>query len=448
MVEQDNHREDLRIRQAYQDATILRRFCASLPENRKVQDLVDMEAIIAAERVGQKVHEIKSTGARLSLDNSMQVLARFVSTLNNSEDRDLSPEYVVFPIGKKFAADVVLPESSPVNYMSGFPQRSKHLAKYSAAFEACMQLLKKGFINEHLQPTFAKKLPAMRNARLAVSSNKKAEYDMRTRPSFWDTLGFPSVLHAVVLVLDKPQAMSKLAAPLILLSRKTMMPVPDIPLFFGNNNSAITKIFPIGAIPMSPQQVETLTVFTLKLFADVYSKEFDATAAELPYFLAPSMESQEQVLSSQTASLNWDLLTTVAEKKEIEWENQPDGFFDDKFAIDPMSGARKFIIHGINPTLKPSDPTPEGVAPNPHRSYYMSDLTIKQYSNSYWKKARERIIWREDQPVLNAELLTVRRNFLDEDFVEKKHPSRCYLIPEAIRISPVSLSHPYLRQSP
>jgi endoribonuclease Dicer len=47
---------------------------------------------------------------------------------------------------------------------------------------------------------------------------------------------------------------------------------------------------------------------------------------------------------------------------------------------------------------------------------------------------------REDQPVVEAELLPIRRNLLDDNVGDEDlEPKPCFLVLEPLRISPVSL---------
>lgn len=443
MAEEGNMMHTRTICQAALDAGHLRRFCSALPEDRKVQDQ-NIDAIAAAqyEQLGQKTYEVASTGARLTFPHSLEVLNKFVSSLVLPGETGPKPDFIVTGFGKKFIADVILPDSSPIKTVSGFPQRNKMLAKCSAAFEACVELIKKNYINEHFQPTFAKKLPAMRNARLAVSANKKQDYDMRIRPEVWSRLGDgkPTMLYVTALVFDNPDAVGRPTRPLLLLSRERIPDLPDISLFFGNGQSSLTKLISTESpLQLTEDEVDGLAAFTLKIFLDVFSKEYEAKPEDIPYFLAPCAQSHGEILStSSQITVDWPTVTLVQENESLSWENAPDDFFNDKFVTDYCDGSRKLIIKGINKSLRPSDPTPAGVPEPKCRSYRFVEQTIKEYSNSLWLKARKRAKWKDDQPVMNAELLSLRRNYLDEFQVDEDIDNECFVILEPLQVSPVS----------
>ncbi|KAH8694547.1 hypothetical protein BGZ61DRAFT_352039 [Ilyonectria robusta] len=441
MVEDGNMKQLRSLFQATRDAATLRRFCSALPADRKLQDLtIDAAAAAQYEQGGQKVYEVPSTGARLTYPHSLEVLARFVSSIS-PVDISLKPEFIVTTFGSKFIADVILPDSSPIKSMPGFPQRSKMLARCSAAFEMCVALIKKTYINEHFQPVFTKKLPAMRNARLAVSANKKADYKMLLKPNIWSELGTNiSQLFVTVIALDTPAALGRRSRPLLLLSRQKMPQLPGIPLFFGNGHSSLAQLVMYEEpVPLTNEDVEGLVKFTLKVFDDVFSKEYDAGSEEIPYFLAPCVEDHEQVLRTGQAQIDWAAVKTVKENEKLDWENAPEEFFHDKLVTDPHSGSRKMVIHGINKSLRPSDPTPENVPEQKSRAYRFVEPTIKEYSNSLWLKSRQRVQWREDQPVVNAELLSLRRNLLDEFQVDEDIDNKCFVILEPLNVSPLPI---------
>ncbi|KPM36518.1 Dicer-like protein 1 [Neonectria ditissima] len=442
MAEEGNMKHLRGLYQATRDASALRRFCSALPADRKLLDQsIDATAAAQFEQAGQKVYEVPSTGARLTYPHSLDVLARFVSSLSQAET-SLKPEFIVTTFGPKFIADVILPDSSPIKSMSGFPQRSKMLARCSAAFEVCVELIQKTYINEHFQPVFVKKLPAMRNARLAVSSNKKADYRMLLKPKIWSEVGTetPSELFVTAIALESPNALGRHSRPLLLLSRQKIPQVPNIPLFFGNGSSSLVKLTtsdePIGVTEID---VKGLAKFTLKVFADIFSKEYDADPVEIPYFLAPCVEDHGQVLQEGQAHIDWDVVRTVRENEKLAWENAPDEFFYNKFVTDPHDGSRKLVINGINKSLRPSDPTPANVPEHKGRAYRAVEQTIKQYSNSLWLRARQKAKWRDDQPVVSAEVLSLRRNLLDEFQVDEDINNECFVILEALHVSPLPM---------
>ncbi|KAH7324737.1 hypothetical protein B0I35DRAFT_349113 [Stachybotrys elegans] len=442
LIEDGNLQDRRKMMQAHRDANSLRQFCEALPEDRKVSD-VDVISAADSEFAAQRAHEIPSTGARLTLFSSLDVLARFCASFPTSHGL-AREDYIVISMGKKFMAELILPEASPIRHVSGHPQRSKHLARCSAAYEACIQLLEKKYIDEHLQPTFKKKINAMRNARLAISSHKKAEYPMRTKPNAWSIREAESCteLLATTVALQDPDTTGRPTCPFVLLTRTALPTLPGIPLYFNNGESTTAR--PISSstpVRVTSQDLDRLAKFTLKVFQDVFSKEFEAKPTDLPYFFAPCSNSHAEILSGHTLQLDWDLIDLVQEQDYLEWKGAEEDFFKGKFVIDPHDGSRKIIIHGVNRDLRPSDPTPKGVPEPKCRAYRFGPPIIKEYSSSLWLAARKRCQWSDDQPVINAELLSLRRDFLDEDSAgrESQASRTCYIILEPLRVSPIPI---------
>lgn len=443
MIEDENRDHHRRVSQASRDATILQQFCSALPEDRKMQDqIADIWAAEAAAISSRASHNVVHTDkqARLGLDNSLGVLARFVSSLSKSTG-NYSPEFVVIPVGSKFIADVILPDCSPITRASGFPQKSKQTARSSAAFEACKLLLKDGHINGHLQSTLVKILPRMRNARLAVSLKKKKDYTLRVKPDIWSQVGedVPAILFATVLTLEEPERAGRSTRPLIMLTRQQLPELNPIPLFFGDGGHSLARpVLTQQAINFTASQIEGLRCFTLKIFDDVFSKQYEASVSELPYFLAPERESHGSVLESCLANIDWETINQIKETKCLDWDNRPDDFYRNKFVVDPFDGSRKLALLGINKQLKPSDPAPED-APAPRaREFRSSKKTVTDYSTSLWQRAKKRRVWRNVQPVVDAELLPLRRNFLDQFLTIDTANTKCSVILEPLQVSPVS----------
>lgn len=317
MLEHGNMQHLWRLKQAMRDASALRLFFSALPADRKIQDNIDLALATDNERATQRVYEIEETGARLTFISSLEVLAKFVSSLSSGDAME-TPEYVVVSAHarKRFLATVVLPDSSPIKSANGHPQRNKQLARCSAAFEACVELIKRKFINNHLQPTLSKQLPAMRNARLALSTNKKETYPMRVKSGMWSQLGSraPAELFQALLALDSPDAAGRPTRPLIILTRPALPPLKPTMLYFGKGRSSIARLVP-SQVPaeVSPDQVDVLIFFTLTVFADVFSKEYDAGPEEIPYFLAPagSLATGDSRLRHGRDSVDWELLKAL-----------------------------------------------------------------------------------------------------------------------------------------
>ncbi|PNH70821.1 hypothetical protein VD0001_g6733 [Verticillium dahliae] len=219
--------------QANYDLSLIRQFCSTLPEDRKIVGW-DPEAALHHGERDHKFHIVPSTGAKLTWTGSLVVLSNFASSLQVN-DETLSPSYMVSLIGSEYICEVQLPSKSPILSVSGTLQKNKAEARCSAAFEMCMKLIKGGFISSHLQPTFTRKLPAMRNARLAISSKKRERYNMRVKPEI-STLpvevvamayNFPAIIHRIesnMIALDGCRMLNLRVRPDLALEAMTKDP--------------------------------------------------------------------------------------------------------------------------------------------------------------------------------------------------------------------------------
>ncbi|KAM0464501.1 hypothetical protein ACHAPV_002327 [Trichoderma viride] len=434
MVESKNILHHRKFQQAKSAAFELQRFCRALPDDRKVEDfdvrpevLKSCESVIATE-----------AGGGLKLVDSLACLAKYTSSLSRDGLQKL--EYVVKSDKKQFIANVVFPDGSPIKTIQGVTQRTKQLARCSAAFEACRILIEKGYIDKHLQPAFAKKLPAMRNARISLSADKKSEYEMLIKPRFWSLCvgpELPTVLYQTTISLSRPAALGHPSRPLILLTKNPLPDIPNAPLFFcGGQTSTVRLSHSMPPLEVTAEEIRALSGFTLRLFAHVFSKQYEAEPRELSYFIAPCSVCSGQSKENES-NIDWEVVNYVAANERLEWLNAPKEFFKDKLAFDPWDGSRKFILGGINEQLKPSDPTPAGVPQPKILAYKKVEQNIKEYSNSLTLQSRKRRHWSDDQPVVNAELLSIRRNFLDEYFIDDEADSTCYIILEPLVVSPV-----------
>lgn len=448
LYEKDNWEHTKKLAQILHDAATLREFCSALPKGQRLdinqecsQNMPDYSA--------QPSCTVKSSGAKLTFTDSPQVLAAFVSSFQEMGRAKLVPEYVVINYGKEYVAQVILPDKSPIQAKRGSPQPSKHGAKCSAAFELCRDLIREKYIDEHLQPVFKKKLPAMRNARLAISSNKKVQYKMLLKPGIWSHVGPPRKLYCTALTLEDPMVIDRESCPILLLTRTPLPRLPGIPLFFGRGRYSLVHQTQLpGALSPSnntgerTRAFEGLCAFTLRIFQDVFSKKFVATADELPYFLAPCCKQHGFDFSHTCPrdAIDWDAVKIVAENEKLEIGTEdPEIFYRDRFVTDPWDGSRKLYSVRVRKDLQPSDPVPLGVPEPRYRGWRSMEHNIREYSVSIWTRTRASRIWKDDQPVVEAELVSLRRNLLDDFDDEREESKTCFVIMEPLRVSAVSV---------
>lgn len=396
-----------------------------------------MDYFLAKERNIMRTYTEPSTGAKLTYRMSLSVLANFVASLPHNNESTPHPEYIMTAAGAKYVCEVILPENSPVHGATGRPANTKQVAKCSAAFEACLKLRKGSHLDEYLLSTFKDRGPAMRNAQLAITSKANTDYDMRTKPSVWAANKIPSELFLTVLSLKDPGQLDRPSQPLGLLTRGPLPPFPQFQLYFGRGKHTAAVSTAVGGLTVNSETLELINTFSLRIFKDIFSKEYESDSAKMPYFIVPITGTEERSQAGLPMNLiSWDVLKTVRDNQWLTWdESTPESFFEDKYILDPFDGSRKMWAVKVTHEYKPLDPVPPNTAT---RSARKNSSNILEYSCSLFKVARSKRTFSETQPVIEGEVIPFRRNFLDDhDDPATSGPTKCYVVPEPLTISAV-----------
>ncbi|KAG0652829.1 ATP-dependent helicase DCL1 [Hyphodiscus hymeniophilus] len=447
MFEDRNMEHTQMIKDVKRNEAVLKTFCEALPADRLLDGkAVELEKLLSKENK-LPFYKVPETGAKLTYQISLLYLANFVSSLPHGANLMLNPEYVITVQNKQFICEVILPEESPIRGAIGRPCSTKQVAKCSAAFETCLLLRRGKYLDEYLSPIFTKQLPVMRNALLAVDSKKREKYDMRTKPECWAAGSSTEELFVMVLSLDCPESLDRASQPLALLTRSAVPQLPSFVLHFGGGKNSPVHCTPVSlSLKVEPSIVQQLNNFTLCIFDDVFSKEYEPDPSKMPYFLAP-VKAQAKFDTSADPSdiIAWDILKSIDDYqttwKEIPWEvmtwkTQLAEFFEGKYVVDPWDGSRKLWIVGPAPQYKPLDPPPENTAPR--KGTRRNNSNILEYSCSLWAKSRERRTFDENQRVYEAQLISLNRNMLDDfEAPQEDIPTKCFVILEPLKISPL-----------
>ena len=244
MVEMNNLIQRDIIRSVHEQEAKMRSLCHALPQDRYMMGNEDaLDAITGNEKV-LPVYIDKTTESKLTYGNALVTLANFVTAIPTDSDELQYPTYAVTSSGPKFVAEVLLPAGAPFRSSVGDPHSRKSLAKRSAAFKACMELRRKSHLDGHLLPTYAKKLPAMRNAHLAVTSKKTFVYDMRTKPRIWEESRDQFPVKLFVTVIDFPDGLEREHQPFAMLTRTPMSRFPGFPIFLDDGKESQVVSYP------------------------------------------------------------------------------------------------------------------------------------------------------------------------------------------------------------
>jgi endoribonuclease Dicer len=447
MIETDNALQRTVVHNALNAEKVMRNFCNGLSSDRLLNEVDDAATWLLANEEDFPTYTDPDSKAKLTYRSSLSVVDYFVATLPvANQEVNLQPTYVTTFAGGRFLCEVILPDCSPIISIRGHPQKKKTIAKCSAAFEMCLELRRKGFLDQHLLPTTMKKLPAMRNALLAISGKKKNLYDMRIKPSFWDD-GFGTTPDRLYLtVVDVSAGLDRPHQPLGLITRAPFPQMPEFPVYLTDGRPSAVVTTPL-AIPIkaTDENLKLFTTLTLQIYQDIFAKTFEYDVAKMSYWLVPIQSDKTSSIGPHTdpeSIIDWDQVNEACRSPEYRWTSaMSNDFLKDKYIVDPNDGGRRFYSICVAPNLKADDPVPN-TAP---RYKYMD--SILEYSISLWAKSRVKWkdVWDHSQPVLEVEKIPFRRNHLarvEQDEDEVKTNMMTFVCPQPMRISTVSVLIP------
>lgn len=280
----------------------------------------------------------------------------------------------------------------------------------------------------------------MRNAHLALNMKQSNAYVMKTKPTLWEATrgSWPNELYLTVLDLESPENLGRPYQPLALLTRTCLPDFPSILLYLQVKKTSHLRCTAIQkSIRISEQTLTELNIFMLRIYKDIFNKKFENNVAQMSYWLAPVLEHQkiDREEKSPELLIDWEIVKEVSSKEELKWDtDMPHSYLANRYLVDRWDGGRRFFSVKVMPEMRPQDPVPPDAVP--HK--YMT--SILDYSVTLFKKSRERATWSPDQPVLLANKVLHRLNWLD-DFTENEIGGKTtsYLCPEPLLISAVSV---------
>jgi len=439
MVEQNNAMHERMVRDALLAAQKMQQYCAQQPEDRllKGNDEDVNDALLRSLDSDKYSFTHPETGAKLTYNSALVVLAHFCASIPTEEKGTmLEPTYVISWDQSSFVCEVIMPEQAPIRSVIGIGSRRKAIARRSAAFKMCIELLKAKYLDSNLLPVYKKALPLMRNAKLALDMHKKNVYPVLIKPSIWaqDRGKLPNELYLATIHFS--DGLDRSHQPLGLLTRSPLPEIPKFPLFLtsGKTTLAVLKNSQ-KALIVDLQLAAKLTRITLCVFKDVFAKEFEFDPAKMSWWIVPIRTETSSTVSDPLELIDWFQVNYVREGENVRWTPEmASEFLHDKFFVDPWDGGRRAFTTTVNNDLKATDPVPLDAIPRKKHA-----ANILDYSVSLWKKSREFHSWIDDQPVVNAEQVLHRRNFLSEPTKkEADFRTKVYLCPEPMRISALS----------
>lgn len=478
MIEVDNPQHEALIYDAMSAELRMKNFCQGLSGDRLLDDseMEHIDDLLKLER-SLPSYQDPSTGAKLTYSSSLSILGYFVACLpTKNEQVNLQPTYVTTRTVDQnsnslnetgFQCEVILPESSPITWKTGRVHRRKALAKCSAAFEMCLELRKKGFLDANLLSTMKRAPPAMRNALLAVSEKKKDRYPMRTKPDIWQ-FGLGTIpQHLYLTIVDVKAGLDRPHQALGLLTRAPLPQFPPFPIYLKDDRESTVDSIPLSKpLLVDTGILELFTNFFFLTYKDIFNKAYEPDIKKMYYWQIPIRHSEEPITTATDPEVVIDMaLLRCVNNPRYRWT--PDMPIDevieqvvnvyhnadrkwtpemsneelrDKYIVDRGDGGRRFYSIAVEPGMKPLDRVPANVPA------YKWNENILDYSISLYKKQRleKESKWNRDQPVMQVEKIGHRRNWLavvdtkDKEEVNEIFKNITYVCPEPLRISLVS----------
>ncbi|KAH8705121.1 putative RNA helicase/RNAse III [Talaromyces proteolyticus] len=415
MVEIGNMEHETRLDLVHQSEAVMRRFCESLPKDRMLGYSHDNLDYMLEKDLKKRQYTIRSSGATLTYHSALTILARYASSLQYENDDCPQAHYFVSSVKDMYQCEVILPEKSPVHRLLGKPATQKSLAKQSAAFDTCLLLRKSNLLDEHFISTYHRRLPVMRNAKLAIMSRKTAQYPMMTKATFWKQgRGIePNALFTTLIFLTPVEPLQRNYASVILLTRERLPQFPEFPIYLEDDIETTIRSIPLTkALTISSNRVKLITTFTLRVFRDLYNKTYEQDTTMMPYWLLPAATeiTMDKTIIDPLDIIDWEAIQFVYDNDEVPGTASKPEEMVGRFVYDRWDGKYRYFLTKINPTLRPSDPPPSFL---PHRKHMEN---IMDYGLSLYKKARGIFLSSCDwnQPVFDADLIPLRRNLLEK----------------------------------
>ena len=356
--------------------------------------------------------------------------------------------YIMSVEKKQYICEVILPEKSPIRSAIGKPSSKKAIAKRSAAFEACLLLRKGRYLDDHLLPIYHRQLPEMRNAHLALNLNRKRAYARRIKPDTWerDRGTLPTELYITIVELKSPENLARPCQPLAILTRTRLPDFPPFPLHLqvGKASDLLSSSF-AWSFKITGPALSALTEFTLRIFKDIFNKQYENEEAQMSYWLAPVLENRPMGVKIESAEcfLDWAVIEHVRAHEKISWTGMSHSHLINRFIVDPFDGERRWYSVEVDSKLGPFDPVPKDAAVwNDSKDNKKGVRDILDYSIRLYTKgrARARPQWEVKQPIIVAHRISTRRDWLDElSEKDMSKDTKSYLAPAPLMISAVSI---------
>lgn len=367
------------------------------------------------------------TGAQLSRNGAIGLLYQYCASLPGDTYFNHIPHFKIEHAGIGYVCNVTLPLNAPISSIRGGIQASKKKAKQDTAFQACIELRKKGALTDRFFPYKIQIAHDERDPDVEglMENNKKysREYPFRD-PTFWELEShIPVELYVTVMYLETPDLTyhGRPHRPLCLLTRKSLPAIP--PLYIhgrGEGTNVLSKPL-TQTIPVTEEMLQTLSMFTIRVLSIAANKQFECEPANFPYWIAPvKFNLMNAVPSDETLFqrppdkiIAWEEVTLAA---KVRWQEPK--IYDlatprarqECLVYTKGEEGRRYLLREVRKDLSPLSPPPDGS----RESYGGKYSRIIDWYLSYRPKLSVNL----EQPIWEATLVTRLFNYVRKQSTE------------------------------
>ncbi|RMZ90298.1 hypothetical protein DV736_g2478, partial [Chaetothyriales sp. CBS 134916] len=441
MIERDNFDHRSMMDYFIDSADYIQAYCSTLPRDRLLGRGTKLELMIARDKANGAFKT--PLGVLCNFNNCLTILSRYAASVNTAEVlRTPSYEEIFDRVPDQlFQCVVKVPtgDGATVKGARGLPQTNKILAKRSAAFNCVVKLRQKRLLDDNLDSIFTKAKPANANARLAVSARKDF-YDMQTKPSIWQQgLGVvPESLFALVVDIIPRGSLQHELAPMVLLTRLPLPPFPTFPVFLEDSIEAdVVTSHMDHPFPVTEFEIEQLTAYTINsIFADVFNKIYAFDIRQVGYWLVPKLSKTKKDTSKLRQLVDFNALQKASTRRATWSAGDKASAWCHQFLVDPLSGKHHYFSESVVEGKGPFDAEPEEFLPKEGKK--SKPASIIYFTDSHWRmseKDKLAVKWDRNQPVIDAQVQMVRRNYLDHPTEKEQILAKCWIVPEPLEIA-------------
>lgn len=308
-----------------------------LEEEMKRAYLADVRrAKVAEEREleeedGARCFEVKSTGARLTLDDALPHLNHFCANLGSGPYVDPRPQFTIRSNAfSTCSAEVTLPiavDPAVRTAKSLMSWRTEKMAKKDAAFEAYKALHLAGLVNDHL-------LPVRSEADGKASEAQIPQHTPSMVPSLPTLNPWLSVAERHYLkhrtyfrTLVQIQAAGEQRLYFRLFTLLDVPPVGEIELYWNESKTYIATMSRQSQVTLDPGEIKALQSITRKILVSIHSGHMQDVRHDFIWLIAPC-DSNGKALSLAKLE-TWDSgtngcqpflsLSAKAMNKQSQW---------------------------------------------------------------------------------------------------------------------------------